>query len=144
MQRLFDSILSNDDFKRLAKDILGSHSVRKGSLTYGTCSGLSREYVIRRGCWRSKKLVVDIYIDLNQPYPDALAAYKLCGPKGACKFQTNHDAVTGQFILFKVIPHNCGEALGHHAVLALGMQSFGLHLRTRIILMMSILSYQHG
>ena len=119
VRRLFDSILSNDDFKKLVKGNLGTHSVRKGASTYGTCSGLSREYVIQRGRWRSKKQIVDIYIDLNQPYPDALAACKLCGPKGACKYKTNHDAVSDQFILTKVVPHSC-EALGEQAALALG------------------------
>ena len=119
VRRLFDSILSNDDFKKLVKGNLGTHSVRKGASTYGTRSGLSREYVIRRGRWRSKKQIVDIYIDLNQPYPDALAACKLCGPKGACKYKTNHDAVSDQFILTKVVPHSC-EALGEQAALALG------------------------
>jgi len=119
MRRLFDSVLSNDDFKKLVKGNLGTHSVRKGASTYGTRSGLSREYVIRRGRWRSKKQVVDIYIDLNQPYPDTLAACKLCGPKGACKYKINHDSVTDEFIITKLVPHSC-EALGEQAALALG------------------------
>ena len=119
VRRLFDSVLSNDDFKKLVKGNLGTHSVRKGASTYGTRSGLSREYVIRRGRWRSKKQVVDIYIDLNQPYPDTLAACKLCGPKGACKYKMNHDSLTDEFILTKVVPHSC-EALGEQAALALG------------------------
>ena len=63
--------------------------------------------------------MVDIYIDLNQPYPDTLAACKLCGPKGACKYKINHDSVTDKFLLTKVIPHSC-EALGEQAALALG------------------------
>ena len=119
VRRLFDSVLSNDEFKKLVKGNLGTHSVRKGASTYGTHSGLSREYVIRRGRWRSKKQVVDIYIDLNQPYPDTLAACKLCGPKGACKFKINHDSLTDEFILTKVVPNSC-EALGEQAALALG------------------------
>jgi len=36
MRRLFDSVLSNDDFKKLVKGNLGTHSVRKGASTYGT------------------------------------------------------------------------------------------------------------
>ena len=119
VRRLFDSILSNDDFKKLVKGNLGTHSVMKGASTYGTYSGLSREYLTRRGRWRSKKQIVNIYIDLNQPYPLALAACKLCGPKNACKFKTNHDAVTNQFILSKVVPHSC-EVLGKQTALALG------------------------
>ncbi len=90
VQRLFGRVLSNDDFKRLVKGNLVSHSVRMGAPTYGICSGFSRENVIRRCCWRSEKQV-GVYIDLNQPYPDTLAACKLCGPKDAYKFKTNHD-----------------------------------------------------
>ncbi len=116
-RRLFDCVLSNDDFKKLVKGNLGT--VRKGASTYGTHSGLSREYVIRRGCWRSKKQVVDIYIELNHPYPDTLAACKLCGPNGACKYKINHDSLANKFNLTKVVPQSC-EALGEQAELALG------------------------
>ena len=119
VRRLFDEALSNDAFNKLVKGKLGTHSVRKGASTYGTCSGLSREYILRRGRWRSKKQVVDLYIDMNQPYPDALAACKLCGPKGACRFKINHDRLTESFILTKVVPY-CGNVLDEQAALALG------------------------
>ena len=119
VRRLFDEALSNDEFNKLVKGKLGTHSVRKGASTYGTRSGLSREYVIRRGRWRSKKQVVDLYIDMNQPYPDALAACKLCGPKGACRFKINHSTLTDSFILNKVVPY-CDAVLDEQAALALG------------------------
>ncbi len=43
VQFLFDSILSNDDFKRLVKCNLKTHSVRKGASTYGTWSIATQE-----------------------------------------------------------------------------------------------------
>ena len=42
---------------------------------------------------------MDIYIDVNQPYPDAMAAYKLCGSKGLYQYKvvangvSDHDKV---------------------------------------------------
>ena len=117
VRRLFEEALSNDEFNKLVKGKLGTHSVRKGASTY------SREYVIRRGRWRSKKQVVDLYIDMNQPYPDALAACKLCGPKGACRFKTKHDTLSDSFILTKVVPY-CSNLLDEQAALALGRAVF--------------------
>ena len=84
VRRLFEEALSNDEFNKLLKGKLGTYSVRKGSLTYNTHYSLSREYIIRRGRWTSKKPMVNLYIYMNQPYPNALVACKLCGPKGAC------------------------------------------------------------
>ena len=48
VRRLFEEILFNDEFNKLVKGKLGTHYVRKGASTYGTHSGLSREYGIRR------------------------------------------------------------------------------------------------
>ena len=56
---------------------------------------------------------------MNQSYPDALAAGKLCGPKGACRFKIDHDRLTDSFILIKVVPY-CGNVLDEQAALALG------------------------
>ena len=47
--------------------------------------------------------MVDLYIDMNQTYPDALATYKLGGPKGACQFKTKHDTLSDSFILTRVV-----------------------------------------
>ena len=63
---------------------------------------------------RAKKDVVEVYIDVNQPYPDAVAASKLCGPKGACRYRLVSDHVTDQSLLTKVTPH-CRELLGDEA-----------------------------
>ena len=66
--RMFESLLSDDEFLQVSGSQggrLGNHSIRKGACTYAIRSGLSREYAIRRGRWRAKKQVVDIYIDVN-------------------------------------------------------------------------------
>ena len=120
--RLFESLLSDDEFLQVAGSLggrLGNHSIRKGACTYAIRAGLLREYAIRRGRWRAKKQVVDIYIDVNQPYPDTLAACKLCGPKGSCRYQLVAEDVSDQFILEKVVPVT-REVLGDEAGLAIG------------------------
>ena len=93
--------------------------MRKGACTYAIRTGVAREFVIRRGRWRAKKQVVDIYIDVNQPYPDAMAACKLCGPKGSCRYKLVSENVTDQFLLEKVVPVT-REVLGDEAGLAIG------------------------
>ena len=83
--RTFESLLSDDEFlKASVVGKLGTHSIRKGACTFAVRSGLSRDYATRRGRWRAKKNVVEVYIDINQPFPDAVASSKDCGPKGAC------------------------------------------------------------
>ncbi|KAG9397783.1 hypothetical protein AC1031_016633 [Aphanomyces cochlioides] len=65
---------------------MGTHSLRKGAATYGSRSGLSKDFVNRRGRWRTRKAVVDTYIDNTQPYPDACAAAVLTGPQGPRRY----------------------------------------------------------
>ena len=104
----------------MVKGKLGAHSVRKDALTYITCNCLSREYIIRRGHWRSKNQVVDLYIDnMNQLYPDILAGCNLCCPKGACTFKINRDTLSGSFIITKVVLY-CYNLVDELAELTLG------------------------
>lgn len=120
MRRLFDVLVSDDDFQSLMSGLLGNHSVRKGAATFGMRSGLSRDHTNRRGRWRVRRQVVDVYIDPNLPYPDALAASKLCGQKGACKYTVRRNVeVSSSFILEKVVPECC-RLLGNSAALPLG------------------------
>ena len=119
---LWPSLLSDDDFWDLLGHQggkVGNHSIRKGACTYVIRSGLSREYTICWGRWRAKKKVVDIYIDIDQPYPDAVVACKLRGPKGSCRYRLVAKGVTDQFILTKVVPVT-REVLGDEAVLVIG------------------------
>jgi len=118
IRRQFDSLLQDDEFTALLEGLLGNHSVRKGSVTFAMRSGLSRDHATRRGRWRGKKEVVDAYISINLPYPDALAAHKLCGSKGSCRYRPQVD-LTNSFILEKIVP-NCHRLLGNPAALPLG------------------------
>ena len=120
IRRLFDSLINDSEFVSLLRGLVGNHSVRKGAATYAMRSGLSRDHINRRGRWRVRKQVVDAYIDVNLPYPDALAAHKLCGPKGSCKYKTHPEVnVSNTFVLEKVAP-SCFRLLGEPVVLAVG------------------------
>ena len=74
-------------FKRMKDGKLGTHSFRKGAATYASRAGAIKDHVDRRGRWRRKKATVDIYIDTNLPYPDALVASTLTGPGGPCYYK---------------------------------------------------------
>ncbi|ETL82682.1 hypothetical protein L917_17198 [Phytophthora nicotianae] len=41
--------------------------------------------------WRTRKAVVDVYIDKTQPYPDACAAAVLSGPAGPCFYKLKQE-----------------------------------------------------
>ncbi|KAL3665132.1 hypothetical protein V7S43_009764 [Phytophthora oleae] len=77
VRRFLANTVKNNAFKKLNTGKLGTHSLRKGAATYATRSGVSKDFVNRRGRWRTRKGVVDVYIDNTQPYPDALTAATL-------------------------------------------------------------------
>ncbi|KAG9411958.1 hypothetical protein AC1031_017595 [Aphanomyces cochlioides] len=74
VRRALQQALDSDSFTKLKSGHVGTHSLRKGAATYGSRSGLTKDYVNRRGRWRTRKSMVDTYIDNTQPYPDACAA----------------------------------------------------------------------
>ena len=119
-RRMFESLLNDEDFEALLAGLVGNHSIRKGAATFGMRCGLSRDHINRRGRWRVRRQVVDVYIDHNLPYPDALAASKLCGQKGPCKYVIDKRTdVSSAFILEKVVPES-RRLLGDAAALPLG------------------------
>ena len=71
-----------DKFKKMASGNLGTHSLRKGPATYCSRSGQPKDYIPSRGRWTESKKQVDVYIGIDKPYPDAVIAGCLCGPKG--------------------------------------------------------------
>ena len=81
--------LNDDKFVKIKEGKILTHSFRKGAATHASRAGAVRDHVDRRGRWRRKKSTVDIYIDMNLPYPDALVAATLTGPAGPCKYKVN-------------------------------------------------------
>nr|KAE8923624.1 hypothetical protein PF009_g26130 [Phytophthora fragariae] len=84
VRRFLQDMFGDEAFHKLKDGNLGTHSLRKGAATYATRSGLPKDYINRRGRWRTQKSIVDVYIDNAQPYPDAVAATVLTGPLGPC------------------------------------------------------------
>jgi len=125
VRRLLVSVLNDDSCSKLRKGgPIGTHSFRKGPATYACRSGVSRDFVNRRGRWRRRKAIVDSYIATTLPYPDAFTAAKLCGPLGACKYALKKfpdlvNRVSSSFIVDRVVPC-CKAMLGEEAALPLG------------------------
>ncbi|EEY64813.1 uncharacterized protein PITG_15602 [Phytophthora infestans T30-4] len=122
VRRFIQEIFVGSTFHKLKPGNLGTHSLRKGAATYGSRSGLPKVYVNRRGRWRKRKSVVDVYIDNAQPYPDAVAAGALAGPIGPCRYVLK-DGV--QTVTDDVLIHQVGpvikEAMGDEVARVLAL-----------------------
>ena len=81
-----EKLIESSHFQAVREGKLGTHSLRKGPLTYASRFGLLRDWISLRGRWWSSKKQVDMYIDVDVPYPDAKVASVLCGPRGPCKY----------------------------------------------------------
>jgi len=91
-------------FAPLAIGPLGSHSMQKFPSTYARRNGCSRDDVNARGR-RQQKTVVDRYIDMSLPYPDAKVAAVLAigGPvRYRCKNGSN---ISDAFLRSHVVPN---------------------------------------
>ena len=69
-----NKIIKEDDFPRFDSMPLGTHSIRKFPSTYARRNGCTRDDVDYRGRWKRQKRMVDTYIDVDLPYPDAKVA----------------------------------------------------------------------
>ncbi|ETN00948.1 hypothetical protein PPTG_17274 [Phytophthora nicotianae INRA-310] len=89
IRRFLQDIFDGADFHKLKPGNLGTHSLRKGAAT-----------------WRTRKNVVDVYIDNTQPYPDAIAAGRLASPLGPCCYtlQEGVQAVTIDLLVNHIGP----------------------------------------
>ncbi|ETP46540.1 hypothetical protein F442_07225, partial [Phytophthora nicotianae P10297] len=106
VQRYLANMVKHDGFKKLKVGNIGTHSLRKGAAAYATRSGISEDFVNRRGRWRTRKGVVDIYIDNTQPHPDAKIAAVLTGPAEPCFYtlRPGMGGVTTEFLVDQVAP----------------------------------------
>ncbi|KAG6963750.1 hypothetical protein JG687_00006367 [Phytophthora cactorum] len=98
--------IQHSEFKTLKAGKLGTHSFRKDAATYATRSGVSKDFVNRRGWCRTHKGVVDVYIDNTQPYPDAYTAAVLAGPAGPCFYFLKEGlrCVSPSFLVNEIAP----------------------------------------
>ncbi|KAG3154433.1 hypothetical protein PC128_g22353 [Phytophthora cactorum] len=114
VRRFLQDIFEGPDFRKLKSGNLGTHSLQKGAAMYGSRSGLpKKDYVNRRGRWRTRKSVVDVYIDNTQPYPDGVAAGALAGPLGPCCYvlEEGNQVVTDE-LLINLVGSAIKEAMG--------------------------------
>jgi hypothetical protein len=45
---------------------LGTHTIRKGAVTYASCNGITKDWISKRGRWRGQAQMVDTYINTYQ------------------------------------------------------------------------------
>ena len=69
-----NQVIRGEGFPLFDKLPLGTHSIRKFPSTYARRNGCSRDDVDVRGRWKRMKRMVDTYIDVELPYPDAKVA----------------------------------------------------------------------
>ncbi|GMF21947.1 unnamed protein product [Phytophthora lilii] len=69
-------------------------------------SGVSKDFINRRGRWRTRNGVVDVCIDHTQLYLDAYTAAVLAGPTGPCFYSLKEGmrCVTSSFLVDEVAP----------------------------------------
>ena len=98
-------IINDPDFPKVKPGNLGSHSNRKFPATYARRKGCSRDDVDLRGRWKGNKRIVDTYIDVSLPVPDARVAAVLC-VGGAIKYGISpKSSVTDEWIVQNVSPN---------------------------------------
>jgi hypothetical protein len=79
-------LFASPHFKVARAGKLETHSLRKGPSTYASQFILLRDWISLCGHWQARKKQVDIYIDVDVPYPDAKVVSILCGLWGPCKY----------------------------------------------------------
>ena len=99
--------------------LLGTHSFRKFAASYAMRNGCPRDYVAARGRWR-KRQVVDRYIDIELPYPDAKVASVLA-VGGPIKYVVkNGSGILDTWLLTHVLPNfSRSTTLSQHVALVL-------------------------
>lgn len=113
-----DRLILSSHFHAVRAGKLGTHSLRKGPSTYASRFGLLRDWISLRGRWRTSKKQVDVYIDVDVPYPDAKVASVLCGPRGPCKYATRAGVDLTDDIFCSIAPRSV-EAFGREVGIVL-------------------------
>ena len=91
-------------FDKASSGNLGSHSIRKLSITEARRRGVRADYVDYRARWKSKRMQ-DRYVDTQLNWPDVEAATKGGCPGGACRYVVKKDAgLTDEWLCQNVTP----------------------------------------
>ena len=91
-------------FDKASSGNLGSHSIRKLSITEARRRGVRADYVDYRARWKSKRMQ-DRYVDTQLNWPDVEAASKGGCPGGACRYVVKKDAgLTDEWLCTNVTP----------------------------------------
>ena len=94
------------EFVTTAEGSLGTHSIRKGASTLCARNGASKDEIMNRGRWRHST-IVDRYISVTLPVPDAKMSVLLTGPRGAITYKVKEEfleTVTEDWIRSTVTP----------------------------------------
>ncbi len=95
---------------------LGTHSIRKGAVTYASNRGISWELVNIQGRWKGERETLDTCIQKTLPYPDAKVASILCGSCGAWKYAPKTGRVISDRMVKAIAPNiyaTFGENIAH-------------------------------
>ena len=95
----------NSSFAKASPGNLGSHSIRKLSVTEARRRGVPADFVDYRARWKSKTMQ-GRYCHTQLNWPDVSAASKGLCPGGACRYVVKKDAgVTDEWLCTNVTPN---------------------------------------
>ena len=99
-------VFSSDLFSQTALGKLCTHSIRKLPSTYARRNGCGRDNIDCRDRWKKAKRLVDTFVDIDLPYPDANEASSILSICGPIKYSVREESnVSDLFILEYVSPH---------------------------------------
>jgi hypothetical protein len=113
-----EKLFASSHFKAARAGKLGTHSLHKGPSSYTSQFGLLRDWISLCGCWRASKKQVDIYNDVDVPYPNAKVASILCRSWGLCMYAVRDGFDLSDDFLCLMAPR-CVEASGREVAIIL-------------------------
>jgi hypothetical protein len=100
----FRNVLAEEGFPLVNNQAIGTHSNRKFPSTYARRNGCSRDDVDARGRWKRDRRIVDSYIDVRLPYPDAKVASVLA-IGGPVKYEIRNGCdISDEWVVTNVTP----------------------------------------
>ena len=108
VRHMLASALQSERFRSLVPGKVGTHSFRKGAVTYASRHGTNKDDIESRGRWRGAKRQVDTYMGIERPIPDAGTACVLCGPSGAIRYKVKDNCswLSSSFLSTQIAPNS--------------------------------------